>query len=338
MAMRELAYGHAENEAIRLEMRRDPDVFIMGEDIAGGAGRAEQGFIDAWGGAFGATKGLIQEFGPERVRDTPISEAGFIGAAVGAAATGMRPIAELMYIDFMGVCLDQLLNNAAKMRYMFGGKLRLPLTIMTRFGAGTGSAAQHSQALYSLFVHIPGLKVVAASDAYTAKGLVASAIRDDDPVIVCDHKRLLSVKAEVPEEPYTWPIGKGRLVREGTDITLVGSSYMTTLCKQAADLLEQQGRSAEVVDLLSLSPLDEDLILSSVKKTKRVVIVDEDTPRCSVATDIAARIADEVFDYLDAPVRIISPPHTPVPFSRPLEAAYLPTPERIAQAAQEMIY
>jgi pyruvate dehydrogenase E1 component beta subunit len=338
MATRELAYGQAANEAIRLEMRSNPDVIIMGEDIAGGAGRADQGFIDAWGGAFGATKGLIQEFGPERVRDTPISEAGFIGAAVGAAATGLRPIAELMFIDFLGVCLDQLLNNAAKMRYMFGGKLELPLTIMTRFGAGTGSAAQHSQALYSIFVHIPGLKVVAASDAYTAKGLMAAAIRDSDPVIVCDHKRLLSQKGEVPEEPYALPLGKGRVLREGSDVTLIGSSYMTGLCVKAADLLAAQGRSAEVVDLLSLSPLDTDLIFSSVKKTKRVVIVDEDTPRCSLATDIAALVSDQAFDYLDAPVKIVCPPHTPVPFSRVLESAYLPTPEGIAETARDMIY
>jgi len=334
---RQITYGEAEREALRSEMRRDPNVIIMGEDIAGAAGRQSQGFVDAWGGPFGSTKGLIQEFGPERVRDTPISEAGFIGAAVGAAATGLRPVADLMFIDFMGCCLDQIMNNAAKMRYMFGGKTRIPLTIMTRIGAGVGSAAQHSECLYSMLAHLPGLKVVAPSDAYTAKGLLTSAIRDDDPVIVCDHKRLLGQRAAVPEDSYTVPIGKARILKPGKDATLVGLSLMTTVCMDAATALAKDGVDAEVIDLLSLSPLDEDAILTSVKKTQRLVVVDEDTPRCSIATDIAALVADEAFDYLAAPVKRITAPHTPVPFSRVLEQAYIPNAQKVIETVKGMM-
>ncbi|MSQ34019.1 MAG: alpha-ketoacid dehydrogenase subunit beta [Dehalococcoidia bacterium] len=331
-ATRQITYGEAEREALREEMRRDPNVIIMGEDIAGAAGRP--GFTDAWGGPFGSTKGLIQEFGAERVRDTPISEAGFIGAAVGAAATGMRPVADLMFIDFIGCCLDQIMNNAAKMRYMFGGKSRMPLTIMTRIGAGVGSAAQHSETLYSMLTHLPGLKVVAPSDAYTAKGLLISAIRDDDPVIVCDHKRLLGRRGPVPEEAYTWPIGKARVLKPGKDVTLVGISLMTGVCLDAAAALAKEGVDAEVIDLLSLSPLDDEAILTSVKKTQRLVVVDEDTPRCSLATDIAALVADEAFDYLAAPVKRITAPHTPVPFSRVLEQAYIPNAQRVVDTVK----
>jgi len=318
-------------------MRRDPSIIVMGEDIAGGAGRADQGIIDAWGGAFATTKGLIQEFGPERIRDTPITEAGFIGAAIGAAATGLRPIAELMFVDFVGVCLDQILNNAAKMRYMFGGKTKIPLVIMTRIGAGMGSAAQHSESLYSIFVHIPGLKCVAPSDAYTAKGLMTSAIRDDDPVIVFDHKRLLSTRMPVAEGEYTFPIGKARVLKEGKDLTLVGMSLMTSVCMDAARRLSQEGIDAEVVDVLSLSPLDEDTILSSVKKTQKVLIVDEDTPRCGMASDIAALIAEEAFDYLEAPVKRLTAPHTPVPFSRALEPSYVPSVDRVMSLTKSLL-
>ena len=335
--VREITYAQAINEAIRHEMRRDPTIIVMGEDIAGAAGKADQGFIDAWGGPFATTKGLIQEFGPERVRDTPISEAGYIGAAVGAAATGLRPIAELMFVDFVGVCLDQIMNQAAKMRYMFGGKTKIPLVIMTRMGAGVGSAAQHSECLYSMLTHLPGLKCVAASDAYTAKGLMISAIRDDDPVIMFDHKLLLSARGPVPEEDYTFPIGKARILKEGKDITLVGMSLTTSVCAEAARRLAQEGINAEVIDLLSLSPMDEDAILSSVKKTQKLVVVDEDTPRCSMATDIAALVADQAFDYLDAPIKRVTAPHTPVPFSRVLEQAYMPSPEKVIQAVKSIM-
>lgn len=332
MAGRELTYGQAENEAIRLEMRRDPAIIIMGEDIAGGAGRADQGIIDAWGGPFGFTKGLIQEFGPERVRDTPISESGFVGAGVGAAATGLRPIVDLMFVDFLGVALDQIMNQAAKMRYMFGGKIRVPLTIRTCTGAGTGSAAQHSQTLYSMLVHIPGLKCVAPSNPYNAKGLMAAAIRDDDPVVVFAHKRLLALRGEVPEEAYTVPIGKAETVKKGKDVTLLGISRMVQVCVEAAAELSKQGIDAEVVDLLSLSPLDEDTILSSVRNTGKLVIVDEDTPRCGMATDIAALVADQAFDYLDAPIKRVTAPHTPVPFNRALEAEYIPNVQKVLRA------
>ena len=251
---REIRYAQAQNEAIRLSMRRDPNVIVMGEDIAGGAGRAHLGIIDAWGGPFRSTKGLIQEFGPERVRDTPLSEGAFIGTAIGAATVGLRPIVELMFIDFLGVCLDQILNNGAKLRYMLGGQVSVPVTILTRIGAGTGSAAQHSESFYSVIAHMPGLKCVAPSDAYTAKGLLAAAILDDDPVIVCDHKRLLNNTGPVPEEEYTLPLGKARILRHGRDVTLVGISLMTSVCMEAAEVLAKQGVDAEVVDLLSLSP------------------------------------------------------------------------------------
>ena len=336
-ALRQLTYIQAVNEALHQEMERDPTVIIMGEDIAGGAGRADK--QDAWGGPLGLTKGLISQFGAERVRDTPISEAGFIGAGVGAAATGLRPVVELMYVSFFGVCADQILNNAAKMHYMFGGKVTLPLTIMTAIGAGTISAAQHSETLYSIFTHFPGLKCVVPSNPYTAKGLFAAAIRDDDPVIIFNNRQLMGLRFDlhVPEEPYTVPIGSASVPREGTDITLVGIGYMTHICLQAAQELETQGYSAEVVDLLSLSPMDDDTILTSVKKTRKIVIVDEDYPRCSIAGDISALVAEEAFDHLDAPPRRVTAPHTSVPYSRPLENLFIPDKSRVVAAAQEIL-
>ncbi|MBI4234170.1 MAG: alpha-ketoacid dehydrogenase subunit beta [Chloroflexi bacterium] len=337
MPTRELRYRDAVNEALRQEMRRDPTVIILGEDIAGAAGRAHLGFIDAWGGAFRVTKGLITEFGPERVRDTPISEAGFIGAAVGAAASGLRPVAELMFVDFVGVCLDQLLNNAAKMRYMYGGQIKVPLTLLTRIGAGTGSAAQHSESFYSIFAHFPGLKGVVPSDPYTAKGLLIAAIRDDDPVVVFDHKRLYNTAGPVPEEPYALPIGKARVLKPGKDVTLVGLSLMTSLCSEAAGRLAEEGIDAEVVDLLSISPIDYDTVIESVRKTHRLVVVDEDTPRCSVASEVVSMVAEEALDYLDAPPRKVTAPHTPVPYSRPLETEYIPSAERVIAAVKGML-
>ena len=252
-AVREISYIQAFNEALTAEMHRDPAVIVMGEDVAGAGGR--EGFEDAWGGVMRLTKGLYPEFGASRVRDTPISEAGFIGAGVGAAATGLRPVVELMYVGFYGVCADQITNNAAKMHYMFGGKVNIPLTIFAGTGAGTNSAAQHSETLYSLFVHFPGLKCVVPSDPYTAKGLLISAIRDDDPVIVFNNRQLMGLRPEghVPEESYEIPIGKARTVIEGSDVTLVGIGYTTYLCRLAAADLEAEGYSAEVIDLMSLS-------------------------------------------------------------------------------------
>ena len=334
---RQLEYRQAVNEALHQEMERDPNIIVMGEEIVGGAGRAHLGIIEAKGGVYRTTHGLIQKFGPERVRDTPLSEGAFIGAAIGAASTGLRTIAEVMYVDFTGVCFDQILNNAAKMRYMYGNQVKIPFTLLTRIGAGFRAAAQHSECLYSIFAHIPGLKVVLPSDAYTAKGLLISAIRGDDPVVFMDHKSLYQVKCPVPEEPYTYPIGKARTVREGKDLTLVGISAMTWVCTKAADTLAEEGIEAEVIDVLSVSPLDYDHILESVRKTQRLVIVDEDTPRCSVATDIAATVADEALYSLDAPIKRVSPPHTPVPYSPNLDLAYIPNVKQVLAAAREVL-
>ena len=343
-AIRQLTSVQAVNEALRQEMERDPTVFIMGEDIAGGAGREEK--EDAWGGPFRLTKGLIGQFGPDRIRDTPISEAAFAGAGVGAAASGMRPVVDLMFVGFLGVCGDQLFNNAAKMHYMFGGKVKLPLTIMTAIGAGSNSAAQHSETAYSVFVHYPGLKCVVPSDPYTAKGLYLAAIRDDDPVIIFNNMMLMGRgvtegimpgEGHVPEEPYEVTIGEARTVREGSDITLVGIGFTTSICNEAAEELEAQGHSVEVVDLLSVSPLDEATILESVRKTRRVVIVDEDYPRCSVASDISALVAEQAFDYLDSPPVRVTAPHTSVPYSRALEPLFMPSKEKVMTAARSVL-
>jgi pyruvate/2-oxoglutarate/acetoin dehydrogenase E1 component len=338
-ATRNISYIQAINETLRQEMQRDPTVIVMGEDVAGGAGREDQGIIDSWGGPMRLTKGLIREFGAARVRDTPISESGFIGAGVGAAATGLRPVVELMYVSFFGVCADQITNNAAKMHYMFGGKITLPLTIMTGTGAGLNTAAQHSETLYSIFTHFPGLKGVVPSDPYTAKGLMTAAIRDDDPVIVFNNRQLMGLpgSVNVPEESYEMPIGKARMLREGDDVTIVGIGYTTHVANQAADALAAEGISAEVIDLLSTSPMDEETILESVQRTRKIVIVDEDYPRCSVASDISALVAEQAFDYLDAPPRRVNPPHTSVPYSRPLEALYMPTSKKVVDAVHAVM-
>ncbi|MCD5399095.1 MAG: alpha-ketoacid dehydrogenase subunit beta, partial [Dehalococcoidia bacterium] len=273
--------------------------------------------------------------GRQRIRDTPISEAGFVGAGVGAAASGLRPVVDLMYVSFFGVCADQITNNAAKIHYMFGGKVNVPLTIMTGIGAGTNSAAQHSETLYSIFTHFPGLKCVVPSDPYTAKGLMIAAIRDNDPVIVFNNRQLMGIRFDVgvPEEEYEIEIGKSNIAREGTDVTLVGIGYTTKVCLDAAAELEAQGHSAEVLDLLSLSPMDDEAILESVQKTRKIVIVDEDYPRCSIASDISALVAEQAFDYLDAPPRRVNPPHAPVPYSRPLEALWVPNKDMVVEAA-----
>lgn len=335
-AAREILYREAINEALRQEMERDENVIIMGEEIAGGAGREHLGIVDAWGGPFRTTVGLIQQFGNERILDTPLSEAAFVGTAIGAASTGMRAVAELMFVDFVGVCMDQLLNNAAKMRYMFGGQVKVPFVLLTRIGAGFGSAAQHSESFYSIFSHIPGLKGVVPSDPYTAKGLLVAAIRDDDPVVYFEHKGLYGNKGPVPEELYALPLGKARTVREGSDVTLVGISRMTWVCTEAAEELAKEGINAEVVDLLSVSPIDYDHVIDSVRRTHRLVVVDEDTPICSIASDICARVAEEAFDYLDAPPSRVTSPHTPVPYSRPLENVYVPNAARVVKAVQKL--
>lgn len=338
---RPLAFGRAENEALRQEMERDERVFVMGEDVAGGAGRAAQGIIDAWGDPTGVTKGLILQFGAERVIDTPICEMSFVGAAVGAALAGQRPVATLIVANFMSVALDALMNQAAYLRYMLGGQVSVPLVVRMSIGAtamappnGGGSAAQHSGSMYSMLAHVPGLKCVVPSDAYTAKGLLAAAIRDDDPVMYFSHRRLLGATCDVPEEPYTLPIGEARTLRSGRHVTLVGIGRMTQVCLEAAEALAADGCEAEVIDLLSVAPWDEARVLDAVRRTKRLVIVDEDTPRCSVAADVAARVADLALDYLDAPIKTVTGAHAPVPYSGVLEAAFVPSPARVVAAVR----
>ncbi len=322
------------NEAMRIAMESDPDVVLMGEDVAGG-GLREGDDVDEAGGVIGMTKGLVKAF-PDRVLDTPISEMGLIGTAVGAAATGLRPVAELMFIDFIGVCLDPLLNQAGKLRYMFGGKARVPLTVRTLTGAGMQAAAQHSQSLYWITAGIPGLKTVIPSNPRDAKGLLLAAIRDDDPVIFCEPKGILNDQCEVPEEDYEVPIGSAALPREGDDVTLVGMGATVKLALRAADQLAENGVSAEVVDLRSLAPLDEETILASLEKTGRLAVIDEATPRCGIASDIAALCVDRGFDFLNAPVKRITAPHTPVPFAGPLEKAYMPSVGQVVGAVSEM--
>ena len=334
---RVITFRDAITETLRQEMRADPTVILLGEDVAGGSGRDAEGLSEAWGGAFATYKGLYAEFGADRVIDTPISEMAYLGAAVGAAITGMRPVAELMFVDFIGVCLDPLMNQAAFAHYMSGGRVNVPLTMITHIGAGVGMAAQHSKTLYSFFAHIPGLKVVAPSSAYHAKGLLAAAIRDDDPVVYCVNKLLLGQSEDVPEEPFEFPIGKARVARQGSDVTLIGAARTTSICLEAAKALEADGVDAEVVDLLSLAPLDEETVLASVRRTNRAVVVDEDFPRAGIAADVAALIAERAFDDLDAPVKTVTSPNAPVPFSRPLELAHMPDPARVRSTVLDLL-
>jgi len=315
-------------------MARDENVILMGEDVVGGSG--SEGEMDAWGGVLGVTKGLWGKYG-DRIMDTPISEAGFVGAAVGAATSGLRPVCELMFIDFMGVCFDQIYNQAAKFRYMFGGKAETPVVIRTMFGAGFRAAAQHSQSLYPMFTAVPGLKVVAPSNPYDAKGLLIQAIRDNDPVIFCEHKVLYTVEGEVPEESYTIPFGEADIPREGEDITLVALGRMVHQCMEAAEGLSKKGISCEIIDLRTTSPLDEETILESVENTGKLVVVDEANPRCSIATDIAALVANKAFSDLEAPIEMVTAPHTPVPFSGALEDIYVPNPEKISSAVEKVM-
>jgi len=334
---RNVSMSAALNEAMKLAMRKDENVILMGEDVAGGAEIDHLQDDEAWGGVLGVTKGLVQEFGRERVLDTPITEAGFIGAAMTAAATGLRPIAELMFNDFIGSCLDQVMNQGAKFRYMFGGKAQVPVTIRTMHGAGFRAAAQHSQSLYALFTSIPGIKVVVPSTPYDAKGLLLAAIEDNDPVIFFEDKTLYNMTGDVPEEYYTIPLGKADIKRSGSDLTIVAIGKQVHTALKAAEQLAKKGIEVEVVDPRSLSPLDEDTILSSVAKTNRLIVIDEANPRCSIATDIAAIVADKAFDMLDAPIKRITAPHTPVPFSPPLEDIYLPSPQKVIEVVSEMI-
>ncbi|WP_163506337.1 alpha-ketoacid dehydrogenase subunit beta [Fodinicola acaciae] len=331
---RTISYREAINEALTQEMERDDSVIVMGEDNAGGEG--SPGEMDAWGGVLGVTKGLYHRF-PGRVLDTPISESAFIGAAIGAATRGLRPVAELMFIDFMGVCFDQIFNQAAKFRYMFGGKAVTPVVVRTMYGAGLRAAAQHSQALYPVFTHIPGLKVVLPSNPYEAKGLLLQAIRDDDPVIFCEHKALYDMSGEVPEESYTIPFGEANIARDGSDVTIVAFGRMVDTALQAATELASSGVEAEVIDPRTASPLDTDSILESVENTGRLVVVDEAPPRCNLATDVSALVAQQAFADLKAPIEMVTAPHTPVPFSDVLEDLYIPDAQKIVNAVKHVV-
>ena len=325
--MREISYRDALREALREEMQRDHTVFLLGEDI----GRY-------WGGAFKVTKGLAEEFGDERVRDTPISESAIIGAAVGAAITGMRPVAEIMFGDLTTLAMDQIVNQAAKIRYMFGGQAKVPLVIRTPFGGGVNIAAHHSQCLEALFMHIPGLQVAVPSTPYDAKGLLKTAIRNDNPVIFCEHKLLYPITGPVPEEEYTLPFGEADIKREGSDVTIIATLYMVHKALNASEKLKEEGINAEVVDPRTLVPLDKETIINSVKKTGRVVIVTEDCKTAGVSAEIAAIIAEEALDYLDAPIKRVTNPDVPIPFSPPLESYVIPDEKRIIEAVKEVVY
>ncbi len=324
--MREITYAEAIREALRQEMVRDESVFLIGEDV----GR--------YGGAFGVSYGLVDEFGEERVRDTPISEAGIAGAATGAALVGMRPVAEIMFMDLTTIAMDQLVNQAAKLRFMFGGKAKVPLVLRTPGGSGTGAAAHHSQSLEALFVHIPGLKVVMPSTPYDAKGLLLSSIRDDNPVIFVEHKLLYKMKGPVPEDDYTIPLGVADVKRPGRDLTIVATSIMVPRALEAAETLAQEGIEVEVVDPRTLKPLDDGIIVESVIKTGRALIAHEACKTGGVGAEIAARIAEsEAFDYLDAPIKRLAGLDIPVPYNRNLERHMVPQVENIVAAARELV-
>ncbi len=329
-----ITYQQAIGEALAQEMERDKTVVLMGEDVAGGAGAP--GEDDAWGGVLGVTKGLHGKFG-DRVMDTPITESAFVGAAVGAATSGLRPVVELMFIDFMGVCFDQIFNQAAKFRYMFGGNAETPVVIRTMYGAGFRAAAQHSQCLYPLFTHIPGLKVVTPSTPYDAKGLLIQSIRDNDPVVFCEHKALYTLEGDVPEEAYTIPFGEANVTREGDDVTIVTLGRMLQIAHEAADALAKDGINCEVVDLRTTSPMDTDSIIESVENTGRLVVLDESHPRCSIATDVSAIVAQEAFGALKAPIQMVTAPHTPVPFAENLEELYIPDAANIQDAVRKVM-
>ncbi|MEK3857244.1 alpha-ketoacid dehydrogenase subunit beta [Cytobacillus sp. FSL H8-0458] len=326
MAVREITYLEAVREAMSQEMRQNDDVFILGEDIG------------VYGGAFGVTRGMIEEFGPERVRNTPISEAAIAGAAVGSALTGMRPILELQFSDFITIAMDQMVNQAAKTRYMFGGKGKVPMVLRTPAGSGTGAAAQHSQSLEAWMAHIPGLKVVQPSTAYDVKGLLKAAIDDDNPVIFYEHKLLYKTSSHVPEEAYSIELGKADIKREGTDVTIVATAIMVHKALEAAYELEKEGISAEVIDPRTIVPLDKETIINSVKKTGRLIVVHEAVQRGGIGGEIVSVIAEsEAFDYLDSPIKRLGGKEVPIPYNPKLEKAAIPQVPDIIEAVKETV-
>ncbi len=322
---RELSYVMAFNEAVRQCMREDPDVFVAGEDVA------------AFGGVFGTFSGLQKEFGERRVVDTPISEQAIVGLGVGAAVNGLRPIVDIMFMDFICVAFDQIVNQAAKLKYMFGGSARIPLTITTGGGGGLSAAAQHSQSLEALLCHIPGLKVVLPSNPYDMKGLMVSCIREDNPTVMVKNKRLLGSTGPVPEELYAVPLGVANVVRPGEDVTIVAVGRMVDEATKAAKKLAEDGIECEVIDPRTLQPLDSDTIVASARRTHRILVVHEAVRFGGIGAEIAAQVQEEAFDHLDAPVARVAAPFSPVPFSPVLEANYIPDAKRIAAGVTELL-
>ena len=321
--MPNMTFAQALNDAHKVEMDRDPNIYVAGEDVG------------VYGGIFGVTAGLLDKYGAKRVKDTPITESAIIGTAVGAATVGLRPVVELMFVDFIGVALDQLYNQAAKMKYMFGGKARIPMVLRATCGAGIGAAAQHSQCLEAMFMHLPGLKVVMPSTPYDAKGLLIESIRDDNPVVFLEHKMLYAMEGDVPEGEYTIPFAKADIKREGSDVTVVATANMVHTALAAAEKLTADGISAEVLDPRTLYPLDEEGIISSVQKTHRLVIVHEEVKFAGSGAEIAAMVAEKAFDYLDAAIIRVAAPFCPVPFSQPLEKAFVPSEDQIVAAVKK---
>jgi pyruvate/2-oxoglutarate/acetoin dehydrogenase E1 component len=323
--MSEKYFWEAIRDALKEEMIRDPDVFLMGEDIG------------IYGGAYGATRGLYDEFGEERVRDTAISEAVIAGAATGAAMVGMRPVAEIMYADFLTLSMDQLVNTAAKNRYMFGGRTKVPMVLRTEGGAGRGIAAQHSQSTEAWFNHVPGLYLVMPSTPYDAKGLLKTCIRDDNPILFIEHKMLYGTKGEIPDEEYLIPLGSADVKRQGNDVTILAYSRMVLVSLEAADRLAEERIDAEVVDLRSIKPLDLDTVIRSVRKTGRVICISEGCRTNSVASELASLIQEHAFDYLDAPVKRVCAADVPIPMSPALEAVTVPSADNVIEAARELL-